>query len=218
MAFLDAGVAAAQHDTSNNDTVDASIAGSGRTSRDSESDNEDIFGTTDGGQEFKPAVDMHVAVKAVHFDPDKSDLPMTKATDRWSYKHFGRMRGPVGWRTAEVTGKIIAVNDSVITVAWGDARGKAGRVPEMLGTTDIDLEYRARGCEHQIREHAPPLQCIQKRAERNREGRWILGSSEQAPDKGKSAQNALLAAYPSQRHPTRPNGPNPCGPIASSEW
>ena len=62
------------------------------------------------------------------------------------------------------------------------------------------------------------LQCIQKRAERNREGRWILGSSEQAPNNGKSAQNALSAAYPSQRHPTRPNGPNPCGPIASSEW
>ena len=106
--------------------------------------------------------------EARNSNPDKSDLPMTKPTDRWSYKHFGRMRGPVGWRTAEVTGKIIAVNDSVITVAWGDARGKAGRVPEMLGTTDIDLEYRARGCEHQIREHAPPL--VQATSEPANEG------------------------------------------------
>lgn len=59
LAFLDAGVAAAQHDTSNNDTVDASIAGSGRTSRDSESDNEDIFGTTDGGREFSSVCVAH---------------------------------------------------------------------------------------------------------------------------------------------------------------
>eukprot|EP01052_Picozoa_sp_SAG31_P021925 SAG31_NODE_1720_length_7455_cov_3.242115_1_plen_393_part_00 len=128
----------------------------------SESVGDDTMPAADSSQTFTPEAGMRVAARAVHFDPIMSQVPLRKATGRWSYQHYGRMRHGVGWRTAEVYGVVMTVEDQVISVKWDTAvpaTSANNNTPVEFGTTSIDLTTTSRGCEHQLKEcfvEAPP--------------------------------------------------------------